>query len=83
MENPPFQPITSASSSAARPQLRVDMDLAEYDREYNTDEVSINSSVLSEEKETYTADKVLAEYVPDGEEATMYLIKWSDYPWHR
>jgi hypothetical protein len=63
------------------------MDLSVYDREYDTDDVSVNSTAPSEggPEKTYDVEHILSEGVfqlPDKTEQTRYLIKWLNYDAH-
>ena len=63
------------------------MDLSVYDKEYDTDEVSVTSTVPSESnpEKTYDVDTILSEGLfpqKDGSDQTRYLIKWMNYEPH-
>ena len=50
---------------------------------YDTDDVSVTSTVLSEGKAVYEAESVLSVTTrpgPNGTDETVYLVKWFDYP---
>ncbi|PVH94723.1 hypothetical protein DM02DRAFT_692527 [Periconia macrospinosa] len=63
--------------------MQITMNLKEYDREYDTDEVSITSTVPADEAEDeYDVECIFSEgQDPDGN-GTRYLIKWVGYPLH-
>ncbi|KAF2688760.1 hypothetical protein K458DRAFT_428271 [Lentithecium fluviatile CBS 122367] len=63
------------------------MDPAEYDKQYDTDEVSVTSTVASKhDPDTeWDSEAVLSEgykQLPDGTEELVYLVKWVGYPMH-
>jgi len=65
------------------------MDLSVYDREYDTDDVSVTSTAPSEggNEKTYDVEAILSEGIfqlPDknNTEETRYLIKWLNYDAH-
>jgi hypothetical protein len=81
------EPFTTQSpsihhlSQSGREQ-NVAMDLAQYDREYDTDEVSITSTVIDETGGIYDAEAILSEDQPTDGSEKLYLIKWENYPIH-
>ncbi|KAL7267071.1 hypothetical protein RUND412_010358 [Rhizina undulata] len=58
---------------------------ADFDEEFNSDNVSLNSSVSSEDNpdETYLVEEILAEKFFGAEGVHKYLVKWSGYPIER
>lgn len=60
--------------------------MSDYDREYDTDEVSLTSTVPSEHTGIYTVEQLLSERYglwEDGVEETRYLVEWDNYPMYR
>lgn len=55
------------------------------DRNYDTDEISITSTVSSTKTETYNVKAILSETTADGDVNgdVHYLIEWDNYPIHR
>ncbi|KAF1961457.1 hypothetical protein CC80DRAFT_464352 [Byssothecium circinans] len=57
------------------------MDLEQYDREYETDEVSVTSTVEDgDEGGVFDVEAIISEHVSDT--GKQYLIKWAGYPIH-
>jgi chromo domain-containing protein 1 len=60
--------------------------MAEPILDYDTDAISITSSVSSTKTETYNVNAILSEtltYDSDGERDKKFLIEWDGYPLYR
>jgi chromo domain-containing protein 1 len=60
--------------------------MADPNLNYDTDAVSITSSVSSTKTETYNVTAILSEsltYDSDGERDKRFLIEWDGYPFYR
>lgn len=49
---------------------------------YDTDTISLNSTVASETQELYDVEDIIAEE-QDSDGEIRYLVKWQDYPMHQ
>ena len=60
--------------------------MADYDKDYDTDDISLTSTVSSVKTETYTVEQILSERwveFEDGSGESEYLVQWEGYPMHR
>jgi hypothetical protein len=59
--------------------------MEEADPTYDTDTVSVTSTVSSTKSETYNVKAILSETTTDedGNNDVHYLIEWDSYPMHR
>jgi hypothetical protein len=57
--------------------------MADADLAYDTDTISLTSTVNSDNDGVYVIEKILSEGLgedDDGNEVTKYLIEWENYP---
>lgn len=62
----------------------MELNLDEYDREYDTDEISLTSSVPANQENDaeYEVEGIISEGQNPDTGETVYLIKWAGYPIH-